>query len=580
MNLKWLVVLILLAVTVALYARTAYFPFCVLDDSDYVTENMRVMSGVSIDSIKWAFTTFHASNWHPVIWLSLMIDSQFFGMNPMGFHLVNVLIHALNASLLFLLFNAMTGTIWRSAFVAALFALHPLHVESVAWITERKDVLSTLFWLLVLLCYCAYVKQAKRGMYILSLCVFAIGLMAKPMLVTIPVVLLLLDFWPFQRMKIRCLSMMELSGEQGEHTEGRSFRYLLAEKMPFLLLSILSAILTVLAQSRGGAVASLTHFSLPMRINNALWSVCAYVRKMVFPFDLALFYPFVPVPVWKTACALVLMCAVLYLSVKYLRRYPWLATGWLWYLVTLLPVIGLVQVGRQSMADRYTYVPLIGLFTVASWGMGELCIQWPDLKKKIVLVAGGVLLLCSIATWVQLGYWQNNVVLLNHALGITHDKVTSHFAHYCLGVVYEKQGKTDLAIAEYREALRDDPADARNHAALGSLLIDRGTGELAIVHLEEAIRLDPRLVQAHYNMGVALARAGELDEAIREYNETLKIEPDNTKCLNNLGSLLAQRGMLDEAIPHFSRAVQLDPRDAKARANLDLALKLRKQTGK
>jgi tetratricopeptide (TPR) repeat protein len=572
------VILILFAVTVALYSKAAFFPFSVLDDGDYVIENLHVTSGLSIDSIKWAFTAFHASNWHPLTWLSLMMDSRFFGVNPMGYHLVNIVLHALNTSLLFILFISMTGALWRSAFVAACFALHPLHVESVVWISERKDVLSMLFLMLTLLFYSAYVKKSKRGMYVLSLGAFALGLMAKPMLVTVPVVLLLLDFWPFGRLQIR---RMALSDKQPyADKKSHRFGYLLLEKIPYLLLSAASSVLTVNAQSSGGSVSTFTDLSLFMRVNNALWSVVTYMRKMIIPFDLAVFYPLVPVPLWKALCALLLICYILYISVKYVQRYPWLATGWLWYLITLAPVIGLVQVGKQSMADRYTYIPLIGLFTMASWGGGALYAQLPKLRKTIILAAGGVLLFCSIATWVQLGYWRDNVTLLNHALEITNDRVTRHFAHYCLGVVYEKQGKTELAITEYREALRDDSDDPRNHATLASLLINQGNTVEAIGHLEEAIRLNPRLAQGHYNMGVAMSRIGRIDEAIREYYETLKIEPDNAKCLNNLGALLAQQGMLDEAVRYFSRAVQLVPNDEKSRTNLELALRLKNQTGR
>jgi Tfp pilus assembly protein PilF len=572
------VILILFTVTIALYSRAAFFPFSVIDDGDYVVENVRVTSGLSIDSIKWAFTSFHASNWHPVTWLSLMMDSHYFGVNPMGYHIVNVVFHALNSVLLFLLFSSMTGALWRSAFVAACFALHPLHVESVAWIAERKDVLSMLFFMLTLLFYTAYVKKSKRGMYVLSLAAFALGLMAKPMLVTIPVVLLLLDFWPLGRLKIQ---RMTLSDKQPDvHNNNYRFGYLLLEKIPYLALSAASSILTVYAQSRGGSVSTLTDLSFSMRVNNALWSVVAYVRNTILPFDLAVFYPFVPVPLWKAGCALILICIILYISVKHRHRYPWLTTGWLWYLITLAPVIGLFQVGMQSMADRYTYIPLIGLFTIAGWGGGEIWAQLPKLRKVIGLAAAGVLLLYTITTWVQLGYWRDNVTLFNHALEITNDRVTGHFAHYCLGVAYEKQGKTDLAIAEYREALRDNPDDARNHATLGSLLINQGKVMEAINHLEQAISLNPRLAPGHYNMGVAMAKLGRIDEAIHEYNETLKIEPDNVKCHNNLGALLAQQGMLDEAVRHFSRAMQLNPGDAKARTNLELALRLKNQTGK
>src|SRR6185369_1674589 len=305
------IIIVLFVITAALYSRAAYFPFCVIDDNEYVTNNVHVISGLSLDSITWAFTAFHASNWHPVTWLSLMLDSQLFGVNPAGFHLVNVVLHALNTSLLFFLLNSLTGAVWRSAFVAACFALHPLHVESVAWIAERKDVLSTLFWMLTLLFYSFYVKRSQRSMYFLSLAAFALGLMAKPMLVTIPVILLLLDFWPLERLNIRLFDKAgSCNKREGNSTGFCQLKSLLLEKIPFALLAAGTSAMTLYAQER--SISTFTDVPIVMRISNALWSLLMYVEKMFFPFDLSIYYPLVPVPLWKACSAAAILCGILF----------------------------------------------------------------------------------------------------------------------------------------------------------------------------------------------------------------------------------------------------------------------------
>jgi len=567
------VILILFFVTTAIYFRAAFFPFALIDDGDYVTNNLHVTSGLSLNSIQWAFTTFHAGNWHPLTWLSLMMDSQLFGVNPMGFHLENVVLHALNTSLLFILLTAMTGARWRSAFVAACFALHPLHVESVTWISERKDVLSVLFFLITLIFYTVYVKQSKCRMYFYSLAAFALGLMAKPMLVTTPVLLLLLDVWPLERFKAIKSATITSSDKHRETGKGNHWTAkLLFEKIPFLMFSAVSALLTWYAHS--AYMTTVTDLSVVMRVNNALWAMAVYVKKMFLPFDLAMFYPFMPVPFWKAGSAALLLSGTTWFVLKYFEKYPYLATGWFWYILTLAPVIGLVQVGNQSMADRYTYIPLIGLFMMVSWGGCELCAKLPGLNNMIKQAAGVAVLFLAISTWIQLGYWRDNVTLSNHALEVTGD---NYFAHFNLGLAYEKQGKQELAIAQFKEALRINPADSQSYFNLGLILANSGMLRESIEYFEKAIQLTPQFANMHYCLGATLGRLGKIDEAIGEYRKALILEPDNVKCLNNIGTALAQQGRYDEAIEHFSKILQLVPNDKNARYNLRLAIEQKMQ---
>ncbi len=560
--------LFLFVITAALYSGAAFFPFCMVDDSDYVVLNTHVTSGLSIESIKWAFATFHASNWHPLTWLSLMLDSQLFGVNPMGFHAINIIFHSLNSVLLFILFFVMTESRWKSAFLAACFAIHPLHVESVVWISERKDVLSFFFLMITLLCYSAYVKQSRRYYYVFSLIAFALGLMAKPMLVTVPVVLLLIDFWPLNR----------ITPTYG-HTEilkphdnaSRHLSHVLLEKLPFLLFSAVSCWLTVSAQR--DAISTFERLPLLERINNALWSILVYMRKTVLPFDLAIFYPYNMIPNWKAAGALLLFYALTLIVFKYFRKYPYLAVGWFWFLVTLLPVIGLVQVGNQSMADRYTYIPHIGLFTMMIWG-GEEFFASVQKKSLIVFAAGGILLFFSISTWIQVGYWRNNVILASHAIEVTND---NYFAYSILGRAYEKLGKEELAIAQYMEALRINSNDADTLVNLGSILNNKGRTIEAISYLQKAVKLAPRLAEAHYGLGSALDKIGSINEAMSEYNIALIIEPNNIMFHNNIGVIFAQQGRLDDAILHFSTVQILSPNDDKAKYNLERAIRQKNQ---
>ena len=494
----------LFVITAALYSKAAYFPFCIIDDTDYVRKNIHVASGLSLDSITWAFTAYHASNWHPVTWLSLMLDSQLFGNNPMGFHLVNIFLHALNTSLLFLLFNSMTGAVWRSAFVAACFAVHPLHVESVAWITERKDVLSTLFWLLALLFYYYYVKRSSRSMYLFSLVTFALGLMAKPMLVTTPVILLLLDFWPLARLKNGVINRVEhqAGGQAANH-----FKLLLLEKLPFVLLAAGSSIVTMYAQEN--CMSTLAEVPILLRVSNALWALVLYMAKTVFPFNLSVFYPLAQVSLWQTGCAAGILCGIAFTVLKQKDRYPYLAAGWFLFLITLLPVLGIIQVGSQSMADRYSYIPLIGLFVMASWGGAELYEKNPKLKNLIGAVAAGVLLFFAVITWNQLGYWRDNVILMRHAIETTENNA---YAHCALGFTYDQLGEKDRAFEEYWEVLKIDPtyADSQYHNNFAILLYQRGMLEDAIKHFRFALQLNPDDEKAEINLQAILKIKNQL----------------------------------------------------------------------
>lgn len=498
-RLNVLILVGLFVITAAIYSKAAYFPFCVVDDNDYVTKNLQVASGLTPESIRWAFTAFHASNWHPVTWLSLMLDSQLFGDNPMGYHLVNVVLHALNTSLLFLLFSSTTGAVWRSAFLAACFALHPLHVESVAWIAERKDVLSTLFWILTLLYYSGYVQQAKRRRYYYSLAAFALGLMAKPMLVTIPIILLLFDIWPLERLNMRFFTGIAPYPEQ--QRDFRQLKLLLWEKIPFALFAAGSSLVTLSAQKP--SISTLRDLSGTRRVANALWALVMYMEKMFFPIDLAIFYPLVPIPLWKAACAAVLLSGIFYVVLKNMVRRPYVAVGWFWYLVTLLPVLGLIQVGSQSMADRYTYIPLIGLFVIASWGGAELGAKAPKLKNTIGMVAAGALLVFFVATWNQLGYWRDNIRLLLRAIDVTE---SNSFAHFSLGDLYHEQGKPGLAFDEYMEVLRTDPMypDPQYHNNFGCALVERGMVDAALERFNFALLLNPNDKKAEINLQKAL----------------------------------------------------------------------------
>ena len=567
-----IVCLVLAAATLALFWQVRDHDFIDLDDDLYVSANGYVRGGLSRESLLWAFTTFAGANWHPLTWLSHMADGEMFGLNAGRHHLTSALIHTPNSLLLFLVLLRMTRALWRSALVAALFALHPLHLESVAWIAERKDVLSTCFWMLTLASYLAYVKRPGYPLYLLTLVTFACGLMAKPMLVTLPCVLLLLDYWPLGRLELGQSSAAPTGYHQRQATgAGRrnTAAALLVEKIPFFLLSAASSVITVLAQRRGGAIQSVELFSLPSRIANALVSYVRYIGKMIWPEHLAIYYPHPgdTLPLWQPAAAALVLATISVLALRAARRHPYLIVGWLWYLGTLVPVIGLVQIGGQAMADRYTYVPLVGLFLMIAWGGAELAARRSFLRKPLAVLAVLIVTALGLRSWWQLQFWRDSITLFEHTLQATSG---NSLIHNNLGIALARQGRVEEAVAHYREALTIDPVNLNSHINLGVALVDLGRLEEAVDRYSQALELRPDHPGVHNNLGNALALLGKLDEAAAEFNQALKLRPDYYEAHNNLGVVLAQQGRLSEASSYFMEALRINPSYVQAQKNLKL----------
>jgi hypothetical protein len=503
------------AVVLAVYGQVGHHAFINYDDPDYVTANPFVRAGITRAGVAWALTTGHASNWHPLTWLSHMIDCELWGLRPGAHHLTSVALHAINAMLVFTVLNGMTGALWASAAVAWLFALHPLHVESVAWVAERKDVLSTLFGLLALLAYGRYVRRPGLGRYLVVVGFFALSLMAKPMLVTLPLVMLLLDGWPLRRRPLPVL-----------------------EKVPLLAVAAASSLVTFAVGLRGGAVAAIDSVPFPTRLGNVLVSYVRYLWKTIVPTDLVLFYPRAALSGWEVVGAAMVLVAVSAVVAWHARLHPWLAVGWLWYLVTLLPVIGLVQVGDQAMADRYTYVPLIGPFIMLAWSAREIARRSARAALPVAVVTGALLAVCPVITWFQVRHWRDSVALFTHATTVFPE---SYVGQVQLGNALAENGRFSDAIAHYSAALRAKPDLAEAHGNLGVLLAREGNTAEAIGELVEAIRLKPDYVDAHNNLGVVLAARGEYDLAIAHYSEALKLNPDHASARANLAAALAAR---------------------------------------
>jgi Flp pilus assembly protein TadD len=547
------VLLFLVAAILALYGQTARHEFVYYDDDRYVYENPDVRSGLTAQSTVWAFTTMWAGNWHPLTWLSHMLDCELFGLRAGHHHLVNVFFHILNALLLYLVLKGMTGAVWRSAMVAALFALHPLHAESVAWVSERKDVLSTLFFLLTLWAYGRYAGCPSLARYVPVFVFLALGLAAKPMLVTVPFVLLLLDYWPLGRLRF----------------PGATALRRLAEKVPLFLLAGLSCLATFVAQQAAGAMTWM-QVPFPVRAANALVSYAAYIGKTLWPSGLAVFYPYPgAIPATQWAGAALVLAATSGLVALGRRRRPYLAVGWLWYLGTLVPVIGLIQVGKQSMADRYTYIPLIGLFLLAVWLAADLAAGRRHGRVALAGLSSVALLACMTATRAQVAHWRSSETLFEHALRVTRGNA---IAHTNLGVVLLSAGRTDEAIRHFREALRIDPRDAQTQGNLGIALMRQGKTEDALRHCREALRLNPRSALSHLNLGAVLAQAGRGEEAVTHFRLAVHLAPRSTEARYNLGLALLEAGNIDEALVRLGEALELNPHSGQMHHTLGLIL--------
>ena len=543
--------------TLALLTFVVYLPvrnheFVRYDDDIYVTNNPEVQSGLSWQGIKWAFVTDHGANWHPLTWLSLMLDCELFGVKPGPLHLVNVLFHIANTLLFFIVFNRMTKALWQSVFVAAIFALHPLHVESVAWIAERKDVLSTLFWLLTMLAYVRYVERSSAGRYIFAIVFFALGLLAKPMLVTLPFVLLLLDYWPLDRFS----------------NSKFSIRNSIIEKLPFFFLSILSSVITFIVQQKSGAVFSVDIVPFNVRLANAICSYFVYIEKMFWPVRLAVLYPY---SIHGISLVRVLLSAAILVLITVLvlynyRRRKYLIVGWLWYLGTLVPVIGIVQAGVQAFADRYTYVPLTGLFIICAFASADLLKNVPFKKYILATSATIILLACTISTTVQLIYWKDSGLLFERALAVTENNV--HILNN-YGNALGAMGRHEEAAKVLEQAVRclPDSYEIRNN--YGKALQNLGKLDEAIEQYQIALKIEPTADFARYNLSVALGAKGNFEAAIEQCRIVLAARPDDAEMHTHLGSLLQNQGKNNEAIECYKKALQIDPNFQKARENLN-----------
>jgi Flp pilus assembly protein TadD len=551
---KSLVISIYFALAVSallVFWQVRNFDFVNYDDKGYVSANPHVLNGLNAGAVRWAFTTGHVGNWHPLTWLSLMLDYQIFKGWAGGYHLVNVLFHVINTLLLFYVLMRMTGALWPSAFVAAAFAFHPMHVESVAWIAERKDVLSTFFWMLTLLAYISYVKRPSVFRYIAALAAFALGLMAKPMLVTLPFVLLLLDYWPLER---------------------KISRRLLAEKIPFFALSVISSVITFFVQRNSGAMPgiNMNGLSLNNRIANAFLSYAEYIGKMFWPSNLAVFYPLDAgsISFWQAAMCVLLLLVISIFVIRFGRNQKYLPFGWFWFVGTLVPVIGFVQVGSQAYADRYTYIPYIGLFIMLAWGLPAFLSKWKLRKIALGLSMVIVLTALGICAHRQTSYWKNSITLFSHAIEVTQN---NYVAYNNLGLAYDDLGRHQEAIDAYKQAIEINPDYALAHYALGVACARLGRWQEAIESYKQIVRIKPDDPGAEFALGNACYALGRLPDAIEAFSQAVRIEPDYSEAHYNLGIAYDDLGRHTDAIEAYKQAVRIKPDDPEAHCRLGAA---------
>ena len=613
------VCLFLIAITWLVFGQTLSHEFVNFDDHVYVYENPVITGGLTLPGIIWAFRRSHARNWHPLTTISHMLDCQLFGLNAGGHHFTNVFLHTIAVILLFLVLRDMTGgpsrtgSVWPSAFVAALFSIHPLHVESVAWISERKDVLSGVFFMLTLGAYVRYARQPSPARYITMLTLFALGLVSKPMLVTLPFVLLLLDYWPLDRgqrteirgsrRRIRPLADRRSAVRHGEsirwwirdqrsatanpsfggsgdreRVEGQSWSNLVAEKIPLLALSAASCLATLLVQRH--AAGSIDQLPFAWRANNAIVTCVVYIWQMLWPVKLAVFYPHPDnrLPFWRVLLALALLITITTTVIALRRKRPYLITGWFWYLGMLVPVIGLVQVGEQARADRYTYLPQIGLYLMLTWAIADLSASWRRRREILSVAAAVVITALTWRAWIQTSYWENSETLWTHTLAVTTD---NDVAHNNLGFIFLRRGELDEAISHFQTALNIRANNPETHYSLGSALVHNNLGNAflrkklvdeAIAHYEKAVELRPDYADGHYNLGSALLQEGRIDEAIAHWERTLSIQPNDAEVHTTLGDALLRKGEIGQAIAHYETALEIAPRSVSTLNNLAWAL--------
>ncbi len=584
-----IIILLMIVGTLGVYWQCHTFEFVRYDDGDYVLNNPNISSGLTPEAVKWAFSfDGYAANWHPLTWISHMTDVSLYGLAPGGHHVTSVAIHILSAILLFLALSKMTGAVWRSAFVAALFAIHPMHVESVAWVSERKDVLSTFFLMATLISYTFYTERPNGKRYLATLGLFVLGLMAKPMLVTLPIVLLLLDWWPLER-------------------ASRGWKRLVVEKLPYFALVAASSAITMFVQHKGGAVQALATYPLSVRIDNALVAYASYIGKTIWPVNLAVFYPHpgISIPILKIIASAAVLAAISAGSVCLSRRRPYVGMGWLMFLVMLVPVIGIVQVGWQGMADRYTYVPVIGLFIAVTWGLADLADKLSSKVRTAAVTVPAIVVLAALlpTTHVQVASWKTNETLFRHALD---SNMNNRLAAINLGCQFAEMGRYDEAAemlgravkvypldsyqqCNYANALLEtgQPGEAKKHyreaikirkdsdlaySGLGRALYVSGDIKGARLACLEAIRLNSENPHAHNNYGMVLGKSGDIAGANKEFEAAIRIKPDFPEAYTNIGVLFVLQGRYDEAVGYYEKALQYNPKFVQAHNRLAEAL--------
>ncbi|PWT79994.1 MAG: hypothetical protein C5B57_12965 [Blastocatellia bacterium] len=568
----------LVALNLVVYGSVAHHEFVTWDDPQYILNNRHVAGGLTWANVTWALTSGYASNWHPLTWWSHMLDVQAYGLMAGSHHLTSLALHVGSTLLLFGLFRAMTGAFGQSLFVAALFAVHPLHVESVAWVAERKDVLSVFLGMLTVWAYLRYVRRPTALRYTAVFALLAAGLMAKPMLVTLPALLLLLDVWPLARTSL-------------------GWRSLVQEKIPWLMLACISSLITLSVQRRGGAVAASAALPLGFRIRNAFVSYATYIGKALWPTRLGAVYPYPKtLPPWEVATGVATVCLISAAVLWFGRHRSYLVVGWLWYLGTLVPVIGFVQVGSQARADRYTYLPLVGVFIIIAWGISDLFANIRYSRQMLPVAGGAVIAVCATLARGQVTYWRNSLALWSRTVEVTSDNFVAQnglgealakqgrmaeaiahyreavridpdfpFAHNNLGVELRRQRATDEAIAQFQEALRTKPDFAEAHNNLGNALLDQDRIDEAVTHYSAALQLNAQYVEAHNGLGIALAKAGKADEAIEHLSEAIRLQPRAADTYNNLGIVFASQGKFELARRQFEEALRISPDNVQAR---------------
>lgn len=527
--------------------------FIGFDDDLYVSENVYVQQGLTLSGVKWAFTAQHASTWQPLVWLSYMAESQMLhhDLRPALFHWTNLLLHIANSILLFLLLSKATSCFWESFFVASLFALHPLHVESVVWVAERKDVLSTFFWMLTLWFYTKYTRRPGVVVYALFVVALAMGLMAKPMLVTIPFVMILMDYWPLRRMQ-------------------KGIGFIVTEKIPLLLPVLASCVITFMVQKKGGSLVSFDQVPFIVRLADAPVFYVNYIVKMFRPWPLAVLYPHPGMyPLWRIAGSVALLCFVSIVVLQRRRKEPYLLTGWLWYLGTMVPVIGLIQIGLHGMADRFAYIPLVGLYIMIAWPVGNIVRQRNVSPKYVIVAVIMVLSALAAITHVQVRYWKDNITLFSHAVNVTKNNWAMH---NCLGAAMERAGDMDAALGEFAIAAQINPTRPRIFYNMGCVLQRTGKVDASVVAYQKALDIDDKYLKARFNSGCALEQLGRYAEAIAQYEEVLKLDAGHIMAYNNLGNVCSKQGLLEDAAKHYESALLIDPGYVNARYNLGVVL--------